>query len=358
MTKYSQGSLAQDSGKAGDASISAFLTLQGITIYESYKAYQNSTIPKKSIVAVKQYPYTNWFDSDGRIDFGLFRGETPLLGIEVKTQEVPGSVDEKILMTLVHGNESIFPEYVCATIGKHWKEKRGKCIVEAVNKKAASTKNNKFSALSYEETCAKIVQVINKKVKKTNIAYVGSAPVAYTPDRDSDSWYTPVKYIDAARAVFGGTIELDPFSSIEANKMVKATRIFTEEDDGCLQMWDAKTVWMNPPYGPLMNLAVKKFLVEHHKESFDHAIILCNNSTDTKWFKKLSERADAICFTDHRISFIAVDGKKSSVNTRGQCFLYYGKDTDAFHREFSQYGLLVKRFSRLPESPQTDDSAV
>ena len=100
---------------------------------------------------------------------------------------------------------------------------------------------------------------------------------------------------------------------------------------------------MNPPYGPLMKLAVNKFIVEHHKSSFEHAIILCNNSTDTVWFKRLAERADALCFTDHRISFIAVDGKKSSVNTRGQCFLYYGNDTIAFHREFSQYGLLVKR---------------
>jgi phage N-6-adenine-methyltransferase len=346
--KHSQGTLAQDSGKAGDALIASHLINNGVEVYDSYSEFQNAIIPKDKIFAVKQYPYINWFGRPGRIDFGLFKGNVPLLGIEVKTQEVPGSVDEKLLTVLNHGNKSIFPEYVCATIGNHWKEKRGKRIVEAVNSEAALIKNNKFIALSYEKTCAKIVQVINKQmkksIKKVNVAYVGSSPVAYTKDRDSDSWYTPEKYINSARNVFGGTIDLDPFSSNKANETVKATRIFTEKDDGCLQDWNAKTVWLNPPYGPLMKIAVNKFLTELQKSSFEQAIILCNNSTDTGWFKKLADTANALCFTDHRISFIAVDGKKSSVNTRGQCFLYYGNGIDKFYREFSQYGLIVTKY--------------
>jgi phage N-6-adenine-methyltransferase len=345
MIKHSQGTLAQDSGKAGDSLVAAHLIKSGITIYESYSAFQNSIIPKDKIVAVKQYPYTNWFGAPGRIDFGLFKGTVPLLGIEVKTQEVPGSVDEKMLGVLVHANKSIFPEYLCATMGKHWKEKRGKLIIEAINLEASLIKKNKFVALDYEGTCAKIDQVINnqmKKVtKKVNIAYVGSSPVAYTKDRDSDSWYTPEKYTNSARNVFGGTIDLDPFSSVKANETVKASRIFTEKDDGCSKDWNAKSVWLNPPYGPLMKVAVNKFLTELEKSNFEQAIILCNNSTDTGWFKKLADTANALCFTDHRISFIAVDGKKSSVNTRGQCFLYYGNDIDAFYREFSEYGLIV-----------------
>ena len=46
-----------------------------------------------------------------------------------------------------------------------------------------------------------------------NLAYTGSKPGT---KRDSNAWFTPAKYIDSVRAVLG-TIELDPFSSIEAN---------------------------------------------------------------------------------------------------------------------------------------------
>jgi len=158
MIKHSQGTLAQDSGKAGDSLVAAHLIKSGITIYESYSAFQNSIIPKDKIVAVKQYPYTNWFGAPGRIDFGLFKGTVPLLGIEVKTQEVPGSVDEKMLGVLFHANKSIFQEYLCATMGKHWKEKRGKLIIEAINLEASRIKNNKFVALDMKVLVLKLTK--------------------------------------------------------------------------------------------------------------------------------------------------------------------------------------------------------
>jgi len=53
----------------------------------------------------------------------------------------------------------------------------------------------------------------------------------------SNGWYTPEKLVGAARTVLGG-IDLDPASSEEANKTVKATRYFTEADDGLSQPWE------------------------------------------------------------------------------------------------------------------------
>ena len=181
---------------------------------------------------------------------------------------------------------------------------------------------------------------MNNKADKAKLGYVGKKPGV---TRDSDSWYTPSKYVESARTVLGG-FELDPFSSATANKTIKATRFFTVEDDGLSQSWNLsnqKSVWMNPPYGKTMTLAVDKFVEEYEKGNFESGIVLCNNATDTKWFAKLATKAAAFCFTNHRIQFENFDGKASSVNTRGQVFVYFGRDINLFKREFAQYGHIM-----------------
>lgn len=52
-------------------------------------------------------------------------------------------------------------------------------------------------------------------------------------------YYTPPFIIEAARRVMGG-IDLDPASSEIANRTVKATRYFTEADDGLQQEWNGR----------------------------------------------------------------------------------------------------------------------
>ena len=47
---------------------------------------------------------------------------------------------------------------------------------------------------------------------------------------ESVEWYTPKKYIEAARIVMGN-IDLDPASSKMANEIVKAPAYFTRDDD-------------------------------------------------------------------------------------------------------------------------------
>ena len=182
----------------------------------------------------------------------------------------------------------------------------------------------------------------NTAADPSRLGYVGK-----TSGRDSDSWFTPSVYIDAARSVLGG-IGLDPFSSVEANEVVKAESFMTIDDDSLAPArWvcpaGRPTVWMNPPYGgSLVRQAANKFLEEFKAGSFERAVVLVNNATETKMFQALLREASAVCFTDHRIAFWNSDGKQVSGNTRGQAFLYFGAEPARFASEFEGFGFTTE----------------
>jgi len=185
----------------------------------------------------------------------------------------------------------------------------------------------------------------------SKLGYVGRTPGV---TRDSNAWFTPSDYIESARTALGGRIDLDPFSSTAANKVVKAVQFYTEADDAFHQEWNTdsqgnqkpagqtRTVFMNPPYsGKLCSEAVNMFIDEWEKQAFTAGIFLVNNATETKWFQRAFGAASAVCFTNHRISFWNADGKKQSGNTRGQAFFYFGDDTDAFVAAFGTHGSVI-----------------
>jgi phage N-6-adenine-methyltransferase len=160
---------------------------------------------------------------------------------------------------------------------------------------------------------------------------------------DSDEWYTPKKYIEAARLVLG-TIDLDPASCDFANRTVKAEQIFTEQDDGLKQPWDGN-VWLNPPYGEKGPKFVDKLIREHRSGNVNEAILLVNAHTDTKWFKPLFDYL--VCFTDHRIKFDST-GEKSDSPTRGNAFVYFGKNPELFTSYFRHFGTVVHQWKTTP----------
>ena len=158
---------------------------------------------------------------------------------------------------------------------------------------------------------------------KQRLGYVGGVPGA---TRDGNAWYTPEKYLKAVRKVFGQCIDLDPYSSPEANERVKALRYFTAEDPAPMgEAWPkVTTCFMNPPYsGVLVRQAVGNFLAALRAERFHEGIVLVNAATETRWFQALLRDATYVCFPAGRIRFDAGGNQRTSSNTSGQAFLFF-----------------------------------
>lgn len=158
---------------------------------------------------------------------------------------------------------------------------------------------------------------------------------------DSNEWYTPALYVDAARAVLGA-IDLDPASCDLANGVVRARQIFTLHDDGYARDWFGR-VWLNPPYGRdggESNQArwSAKLLAEYQQGRVAAAVLLVNATTDRQWFKPLWQYP--LCFTDHRINFYNNTGKQDDP-THGNVFVYFGSDMRGFTEHFRQFGQIV-----------------
>lgn len=159
---------------------------------------------------------------------------------------------------------------------------------------------------------------------------------------ESPEWYTPSRYIDAARKVMG-SIDLDGASCEAANKVVGATQFFTAVDDALNKPWHGN-VWLNPPYGksaPKGNtLFIPKLVAEYKAGNVTAAITLTSaHGTETSWFKQLWDFT--VCFTDHRVLYWNEDG--IGAPTFGSAFTYMGPNPDLFTAVFSQFGTVVER---------------
>ena len=100
----------------------------------------------------------------------------------------------------------------------------------------------------------------------------------------SNEWFTPYRYVEAARKVLG-RIDLDPASCDEANKVIKAERYFTKEDDGLSKGWTGH-IFLNPPYGTTngksnIGLFTRKLVQEFSNGNVKAAIVVTTTKTDT-----------------------------------------------------------------------------
>lgn len=164
---------------------------------------------------------------------------------------------------------------------------------------------------------------------------------------DSDEWYTPPLYIEAARRVMGG-IDLDPASCALANTVVQADEIFTVNEDGLQKPWKGR-VWLNPPYGNLKDKFVDHLLLDYSDGRVEQAVLCLNaHAVDTVWFQPLWRHP--VCLTHHRVRFFGGQQNKDvddQAPTTGTAFVYVGLNEDAFAEEFSLFGPVLGWQKRL-----------
>lgn len=191
-----------------------------------------------------------------------------------------------------------------------------------------------------------VLKSVLNKADSRKLGYIGAVPISGNGNetRDSDAWFTPKKYIDMVNQTIG-EIDLDPFSSAQANEIICAKRFFDETSDAFKQQWFTSrgTVFMNPPYSrQLINASVDLYVKHWRAGNITEGIVLVNNATETKWFQQLLAQSSAICLVSKRIAFENRDGKHVSGNTRGQVFLYFGNKVAQFRKVFSSAGVILK----------------
>jgi hypothetical protein len=164
----------------------------------------------------------------------------------------------------------------------------------------------------------------------------------------TEDWYTHPSVIEAVRELFGGSIDLDPFSCKEANRTVRADRIFTAEADGLVHTWHGKLL-VNPPWGGSGNTSVKRRAIEKLVRSYQEgtvteAVAVLNaNATTTKWFAPLF--AFPMCFPAYRIPHYGPGNAGGSPNS-GTVLIYLGGNVQRFAHIFSRFGNIVRAFER------------
>lgn len=153
-------------------------------------------------------------------------------------------------------------------------------------------------------------------------------------------WITPRPFIWLARQVLGD-IDLDPASSIAAQRNVEAATYYTPDDNGLSRPWFGR-VWLSPPNGRKgMPDFTGKLLDEFCSSRVTEAIALVPNCTDTEWFHRLAGMHMPMCVKRGRIRFESVE-RKSSTPANGQTFFYFGNNSGRFKSVFGPIGTVSR----------------
>ncbi len=174
---------------------------------------------------------------------------------------------------------------------------------------------------------------------------VHRGPGYYTAHSGYYEWYTPSWVIEKCRIVMG-SIDLDPFSCEEANRIVNAKQYYDVNHDALFGDWDqVGTMFANPPYAnTIINQCCYKITEQYVRQRFDVGMVLVNNATETSWFHELMSFSTHMVVFRRRLSFTNPLIEKPKPNTRGQILFLmnrhdkYPSCQDMYLRLLEQFG--------------------
>jgi len=151
---------------------------------------------------------------------------------------------------------------------------------------------------------------------------------------ESTEHYTPQYILDAVIACMGA-IDLDPCSNSREIPNVPAARHYTIQDNGLVQPWEG-SVFINPPFGPGVEVWFSKLYQERLAGRTTEAIVLWKSATETAAWKTLTRLSCRVCFPSARIRFTGPGD--SSGSTFSPALFYIGEGPERFEVAFKEIG--------------------
>jgi hypothetical protein len=161
-----------------------------------------------------------------------------------------------------------------------------------------------------------------------------------------NDWISPIDIIKKVKNVLG-YIDLDPASSLEANIIVGANKIYTIADDMLKQQFDCGTFYMNPPFGKIGTKSQAGIFCEYVVDQYEKGniksggIILVHSRLGYLWHEQLMDKLPSIILKE-RIKFINANTMKQGAmaKTTQTLFLVGVGFLREFINEFEEIGRL------------------
>jgi hypothetical protein len=155
---------------------------------------------------------------------------------------------------------------------------------------------------------------------------------------ESTEHYTPQYVLDAVIACMGA-IDLDPCSNSQEIPNVPAARHYTIQDNGLMQPWEGR-VFINPPFGPGVEVWFSKLYQERLAGHTTEAIVVWKSATETAAWKTLTRLSCRVCFPSTRIRFTGPAGEERTGPTFSPALFYVGEKPERFEKAFGEIGVV------------------
>ncbi len=135
---------------------------------------------------------------------------------------------------------------------------------------------------------------------------------------------TPSYVIEPIRALLG-RIDLDPCT--EPDNPLGAEQFYAPPQDGCGLLWNAETVFCNPPYGEARGRWIARCIAEGERRQ---VVLLIPAHTETKLFQIALQACWSVVFVRARLRFgVLRENRRQEAASHGSAIFGFGVDVRA-----------------------------